>query len=50
MAKRKGIHANMRSGLRPLKPGEVVVYGGGGFHIVKKDSRTIKKKRKPRRK
>lgn len=33
---RKGIHANTRSGLRPLKPGERVVYGGAGFHIIKK--------------
>lgn len=36
MPKRKGIHANTRSGLRPLKKGEKVVYYGGGFHIVKK--------------
>lgn len=36
MPKKKGIHANTRSGLRPLKKGEKVVYGGGGFHIVKK--------------
>lgn len=39
MAKKKGIHANERSGLRPLKKGEVVVYGGGGFHIKKKGSK-----------
>lgn len=32
----KGIHANTRGGLRPLKKGEEVVYGGAGFHIVKK--------------
>ena len=35
----KGIHANTREGLRPLKSGEMVVYYGGGFHIVKKDKR-----------
>ena len=33
---KKGIHANKRSGLRPIKKGEQVVYGGAGFHIVKK--------------
>ena len=37
MKKKKGIHANTREGLRPLKPGEQIVYGGGGFHIVKKE-------------
>lgn len=36
MAEKKGIHANTRSGLRPIKAGEKVVYGGAGFHIVKK--------------
>ena len=40
----KGIHANTRGGLRPLKSGEKVVYYGGGFHIEKKV-----KKRKARR-
>jgi len=35
----KGIHANTRQGLRPTKKGEVVVHGGGGFHIVKKKQR-----------
>jgi len=36
MPKKKGIHANTRSGLRPLKKGEAVGYGGGGFNIYKK--------------
>lgn len=36
MAKKKGIHANDKKDLRALKPNEKVVYGGGGFHIVKK--------------
>lgn len=40
----KGIHANERSGLRPLKAGEEVAYGGGGFHIVKK--KATKKRRR----
>jgi len=40
----KGIYANTREGLRPLKQGEIVSYWGGGFHIVKKD----KKKRRRR--
>ena len=31
----KGINANTREGLRSLKPGEKVVYYGGGFHIEK---------------
>ena len=39
----KGIHANTREGLRPLKPGEKVVYYGGGLHIEKKSK---KKKRR----
>ena len=42
----KGIHANDRSGLRPLKKGEKVVYWGAGFHIVKKDSKPTRKKGK----
>ena len=41
----KGIHANERNGLRPCKPGERVVYYGGGFHIEKK-KQTAKKKRR----
>ena len=44
--KKKGIHANERSGLRPLKQGEVVTYGGGGFRIVKKANATTSKWRK----
>ena len=36
MAKKKGIHANTKAGLRPLKSGEKIVYGGAGFHIIKK--------------
>ncbi len=39
MTKKKGIHANTRSGLRPLKKGEQITYYGGGFHIVKKKKR-----------
>jgi len=43
--KPKGIHANTRGGLRPLKKGEEVVYGGAGFHIVKKkEAKTAKSK------
>ena len=34
--KNKGIHANTKSGLRPLKKGETIAYGGTGFNIVKK--------------
>ena len=41
MVRKKGIHANERSGLRPLKTGETVAYGGGGFHIVKKKERDV---------
>lgn len=36
MATKKGIHANTKNGLRPTKTGEKVVYGGAGFHIIKK--------------
>jgi len=43
---KKGIHANERSGLRKLKPGEMVCYGGGGFHIVKKDKKTKRRSRR----
>jgi len=39
MPKHKGIHANERSGLRPLKKGEIITYGGGGFHIAKKETK-----------
>lgn len=35
--KGKGIHANKKVDLRPIKKGEKVVFDGGGFHIVKKD-------------
>ena len=44
MVKKKGIHANERSGLRALKPGEHVAYGGGGFHIVKDVQPKVRKK------
>lgn len=37
MAKKKGIHANEKSGLRPLKKDEHIVYYGAGFHIIKKE-------------
>jgi hypothetical protein len=30
------IHANKKSDLRKYKSNEKVVYGGGGFHIIKK--------------
>lgn len=40
MPKRKGLHGNSKSDLRSLKKGEKVVYGGGGFHIVKSDTKT----------
>ena len=46
MAKKKGIHANERSGLRRLKLGEHVTYGGGGFHIVKDEKTKPKSKRR----
>ena len=45
MAKRKGIHGNKKSDLRPIKKGEKIVYGGAGFHIVKNDAKTKGKKR-----
>lgn len=45
MAKKRGkIHADKKSELRPLKKGEKIVYGGGGFHIVK--DKPVKKKNK----
>jgi len=37
------IHANTRSELRKCKPDEMVVYGGGMFHIIKKDKYKRKK-------
>jgi len=33
--RKRGIHANTRSGLRKLKKGEKIVYDEAGFHIVK---------------
>jgi hypothetical protein len=30
------IHTNKKSDLRKCKSNEKVVYGGGGFHIIKK--------------
>lgn len=47
MPKQKGIHANERSGLRPLKSGERVVYYGGGFHIEKIEK--VKKRKRGKR-
>lgn len=44
MAKNKGIHSNVRSGLRPLKSGEEIVYSGTGFHIINKKRLTRKRK------
>ncbi len=46
MRKKKGIHASERSGLRPLKLGEQVAYGGGGFHIVKETVRVKQNKKR----
>ncbi len=37
--KKKGVHATTRGGLRSLKRGEEIVYGGAAFHIVKKKAR-----------
>lgn len=37
------IHANTKKELRKCNPDETVVYGGGGFHIVKKDK--VKRKK-----
>lgn len=34
--KRRVLHANLKSKLSKPKKNEKVVYGGGGFHIVKK--------------
>lgn len=48
MAK-KGIHANTREGLRPLKPGEKIVYWGAGFHIEKKDKKKRRRRQTVRR-
>ena len=45
-SKNTTIHAINKHHLRPLKEGEIIVYKYGGFHIVKKDSDTIKHKRK----
>ena len=46
----KGIHANTFEGLRPLKPGERIVYYGGGVHIEKKVvKRKVKKTGKLKR-
>lgn len=37
--KKTKIHANNKEDLRPLKPGEYIGYGGGGFHIMKKEEK-----------
>ena len=36
MSPQRGIHSKTRSGLRPLRPGEKVVFTGGVYHIVLK--------------